>query len=486
MAVAVSLGLIPFSRSEFTGLNVEVLVDRSAVMNEPLSSDLTKLEAAVQAVRSQVFNERVADTDNLALRQFGGSCQSEGTQLVVPFGLNHQDDVDAALDGLTGQGDTNLTAGMVRAIGDFAQISGGDSSLIVISGGAESCQPGATQALIQQKMQEADKPITIWFIGIDVPPGDQDRLNQALSGLSANTTFVDSLGDLEIALSAIVAELQDARNRFAQGLGSSAVLPGGQPTPEPASGGSGEDQLTEKSGSGSAASTTTFPITVPTKIPINIPTTVPTPTIAPFIVKLTGPEALREGPGIEFPKTTTLNSGDTVKVVGRDKACEWLSVETSSGFGWVPSSSTTFSSDNCESIPVGNFRPLSGIIMPPSGGRGRGQLTVRNGIDTDALVILSTKNNISAAAIYIRSGEFYLLSPVPDGTYNVYFSTGEKWRAATEQFGENVRYQRFNEQFDFTTSWFIRYSKWEVTLQQAVGGNAGTVGVSESDFPKVN
>ena len=81
VAVAVNLGLVPFSGSEFTGLNVEVLVDNSAVMNEPLSSDLTKLEAAVKAVRSQVFNERVADTDKLALRQFGGSCQSEGTQL---------------------------------------------------------------------------------------------------------------------------------------------------------------------------------------------------------------------------------------------------------------------------------------------------------------------------------------------------------------------------------------------------------------------
>ena len=124
--------------------------------------------------------------------------------------------------------------------------------------------------------------------------------------------------------------------------------------------------------------------------------------------------------------------------------------------------------------------------MPPAGGRGRGQLTVRNGIDTDALVILATKNNNSAAAIYIRSGESYLLSPVPDGTYNVYFSTGENWRAATEQFAKNVRYQRFNDQFDFTTSFFIMYSKWEVTLQQAVGGNARTVGVSEIDFPKVN
>ncbi len=89
------------------------------------------------------------------------------------------------------------------------------------------------------------------------------------------------------------------------------------------------------------------------------------------------------------------------------------------------------------------------------------------------------------ASIYIRSDDSYRLVSVPDGTYFLFFSTGEEWDSNAGRFANNARYQRFTDEFDFNTT-SRGYSIWEVTLHGVIGGDAGSISVDEDEFPSAN
>ena len=85
----------PFSSGPPSALvNVEILLDRSSAMGETFEGT-TKLEAAISAAET-VLNS-VGTKDNLALRQFGGPCQGDNTEQLIPFDRDNRDEVQRAL-----------------------------------------------------------------------------------------------------------------------------------------------------------------------------------------------------------------------------------------------------------------------------------------------------------------------------------------------------------------------------------------------------
>lgn len=150
--------------------------------------------------------------------------------------------------------------------------------------------------------------------------------------------------------------------------------------------------------------------------------------------------------------------------------------------GWVSGAAQYIDlRTNCSSIPAGTFRPLTGIIKPNQRGGGSGTLTVDNGTTTDGLVIL-TLDDVAIMAVYVRASDSFKMQGIRDGTYYLYFSTGEAWDG--QRFTVNPRYQKFEEPFQFTTG-ATTYTTWSITLHGVVGGTASAENISEGEFPAI-
>jgi hypothetical protein len=121
-----------------------------------------------------------------------------------------------------------------------------------------------------------------------------------------------------------------------------------------------------------------------------------------------------------------------------------------------------------------------------SGSRGaRGALTIDNGGSDDAVITLALGKR-PVYSVYVRKNKNYEVTGVRDGTYRVFYTTGEDWDAGTKSFSRNCDFERFEDSLKFRTTYsatLIRWSKWRISLQPAVGGNARTSPVSPGDFP---
>lgn len=135
----------------------------------------------------------------------------------------------------------------------------------------------------------------------------------------------------------------------------------------------------------------------------------------------------------------------------------------------------------CENIPLGTFRPLTGVIKSDQRGGGYGELTVDNGTSSDGIVIL-TLNNGPVMAAYIRSGDLFTMKNIRNGAYYLYFSTGAEWNGKV--FTTTPSYQKFEDAFDFTSG-TSTYTTWSVTLHGVVGGTAAAEDVDVSKFPDI-
>jgi hypothetical protein len=111
---------------------------------------------------------------------------------------------------------------------------------------------------------------------------------------------------------------------------------------------------------------------------------------------------------------------------------------------------------------------------------GQGELLVKNGTEADGLVVLTTLDQEPVAAAYIREGDSYRLTGIPDGQYLLFFSQGQVWDEASGRFIKDATYQRFTDVFNFSS---IGYRIWEVALYPVVGGNAASQSVDPEEFP---
>lgn len=121
---------------------------------------------------------------------------------------------------------------------------------------------------------------------------------------------------------------------------------------------------------------------------------------------------------------------------------------------------------------------------------GEGEIKVKNGVNWDALVILTTENNKEnvVSKTYVRSNDSWTISKISDGKYDLYFKLGKGWDHDAKRFLIAYRLVKFEDPFEFDTKpnmFGNSYTQlFEITLYEVVGGNAQTEDVDEGEFPR--
>lgn len=113
-----------------------------------------------------------------------------------------------------------------------------------------------------------------------------------------------------------------------------------------------------------------------------------------------------------------------------------------------------------------------------------GQLNIENGLDRDAVAVLTQVDGPWQVAVYVQNHTTYTISGIPDNTYDLYFAVGEDWDSGQARFTRKTERYRFEDQFPFTTS-ATTSSGWNVTLHPVQEGSARTESVPESEFPPI-
>lgn len=128
----------------------------------------------------------------------------------------------------------------------------------------------------------------------------------------------------------------------------------------------------------------------------------------------------------------------------------------------------------------------------PSYFRGLGELTIKNGTDSNAFIkLVNTAIDKKVIDVYISSKNQYTIKNISDGTYRVLFATGKDWDAVNERFLEDATQSEFEKALNFQTgekqtfnSIETSYSVFELTLHAVVGGTAKTHSIPEAEFAK--
>ncbi len=213
------IALIPRLEPTKIPQNTIIVFDRSAAMNEPFERS-RKLQAAQSALEN-VLQTQVAGEDNLALRQFGGSCDGENTQVIARFRQHNEGRVRDAIQTLQADGETTLTSAVIEAIGDFNDTKrfggpGINKRIIVITGGSDPCLWDDPATYIRNRLEplgaEAGIKVNFRFIGLALEPEQREQLRkiaELTGGLSEEQVedqlfFVNSQEELEEALRNVI------------------------------------------------------------------------------------------------------------------------------------------------------------------------------------------------------------------------------------------------------------------------------------------
>ncbi len=132
-----------------------------------------------------------------------------------------------------------------------------------------------------------------------------------------------------------------------------------------------------------------------------------------------------------------------------------------------------------------NRRLDNGQFVRAGSRAGRGELTIDNGSNHDAVVSLAVNKN-PAFSVYVRNGSQYTVKGIRDGTYEIFFTTGVDWDSQNRTFTRDRTFQRFDDTLKFATTRTateIRWSTWSITLHSVIGGTANASEVNPNDFP---
>jgi hypothetical protein len=142
------------------------------------------------------------------------------------------------------------------------------------------------------------------------------------------------------------------------------------------------------------------------------------------------------------------------------------------------------------SVTVGPLRLPNGKVFVDNGSRdGKGQLTIQNGQDLDAVAVLTTSDNKAVFSVSIQAQQTYEIDSIRDGSYNLFFEIGNDWNDAGGSFNLGASQERFDEPFTFQTTPIaggLQYETYTVTLQPVAGGTATTWPVAAGQFPSVH
>jgi hypothetical protein len=116
---------------------------------------------------------------------------------------------------------------------------------------------------------------------------------------------------------------------------------------------------------------------------------------------------------------------------------------------------------------------------------GNGELTIDNGDERDTVITLALGRR-PAFSVYVRSGSKDKVTGIRDGTYRIYYTAGVDWDPRTRAFTRDCTFERFDDDFKFTTTQTatrVEWTKWTVELEPATRGNAPISDVDPNDFP---
>jgi hypothetical protein len=162
---------------------VEYVLDASPRMNQS-TEEGTRIEVA-RGVLAEIV--RPANPSlNSGLRVFGSGAVSQpcqDTQLVVPFSTSNQNKIASQLEAVTAGSTSNsdLSEAMISAIRDLAS-KGGPQSLVVVTGGADDCNP-QTGELIAQEAQRAGVDLKTYVVGFQVASDESQVLNNQVGSI---------------------------------------------------------------------------------------------------------------------------------------------------------------------------------------------------------------------------------------------------------------------------------------------------------------
>ena len=230
------------------------------------------------------------------------------------------------------------------------------------------------------------------------------------------------------------------------------------------------------------------------------PTSAPTAALDPQAIVQSATLNLRGGPGQNYPILGQLARGDRLYPVARTANCQWLQagVLGQGELVWVAAGSQFVTLNvPCATLrivdelpptplpaPTTVPRPATGLLSRSTSSSGPGELLIKNGTDSDGVVLLVDAVGSPVQAAYIRAGQSFHMTQIADGTYQLYFSKGEGWDAARKEFARDVTRQRFADTLTFVSPGG-QYTTYEVTLYGVAGGNAATQNVPAGQFPAV-
>lgn len=167
--------------------NIVIAVDSSKVMNESVEDGRTRMELAKEALKDRLVT--VPDQANLALRLFGGECDSnDNARLKVDFSQQNEDRIARAIDAIEPTGDTRVVHGIVQATGDFADMKrfeGTEKKIIALLGGCDSCVRDFVSKLNARMGEKQDIQVRHHLIGIDL----EEDCREQYADLQGVTTF---------------------------------------------------------------------------------------------------------------------------------------------------------------------------------------------------------------------------------------------------------------------------------------------------------
>jgi len=194
-AAAAAVAAYNYIRGQRSGSvepTIEYILDASPRMGTASTGGDTRLTVA-RGVLADIV--RTADPRLTAgLRVFGTGALPQGcqdTDLLVPFGLGNQDAIEGSLGDVAAapQADAPVAEAMISAIKDMSSTTG-PHSIIVVTGGADSCNP-ESGTLIQQEAERAGIELKLFVIGFEVPE-DEVAAVRALVELVPGATYMDA------------------------------------------------------------------------------------------------------------------------------------------------------------------------------------------------------------------------------------------------------------------------------------------------------
>ncbi|MET9230432.1 hypothetical protein [Lentzea sp. NPDC003310] len=170
------------------------------------SSESADFRDVADAVGTAAAN--MSPDDALALRRFGGTCETPDTAELVTPGAGQAARIGDAARAITPSGKPTLLSGVVAAIDDFARaypLRGSETNRIVVvaRGGADACGKSADEvrAIIREHTERAGVRVDFRFVGHRLTSEQAKVLKAIADATEAQATrFTDDTAELVITM----------------------------------------------------------------------------------------------------------------------------------------------------------------------------------------------------------------------------------------------------------------------------------------------